>query len=55
MAEFYPDAYTWFSTDEYPTCVPMYSNIPGNGIGDILERIIKDPNAKGGPVLTLDK
>lgn len=40
MAEFYPDAYTWFPTEEHPSCVPMYSNIPGKGIGDVIQKII---------------
>ena len=40
MAEFYPDAYSWFPTEEHPTCVPMYSNIPGRGIPDIIQKII---------------
>lgn len=55
IAPFYPNAYTWFPTPDYPSCVPMYSNIPGNGLGDIFERIIKDPTAPGGPVLELNK
>lgn len=55
MAEFYPDAFTWFSNEKYPSCVPMYSNIPGNGIGDILEKIIADPTVKGGAVMELNK
>lgn len=40
MAEFYPDAFTWFPTEEWPNCVPMYSNIPGYGIGDAIQKII---------------
>ena len=42
MAKYYPNAYTWFPTDEHPTCVPMYSNLPGRGIGDVLQKIIAD-------------
>ena len=44
MKEFYPNAYTWFPTEEHPTCVPMYSNIPGRGIPDVIQKIIDSYN-----------
>jgi len=36
---FYPDAKCWFSSEQYPNCTPLYSNIPELGLATYIRAL----------------
>jgi len=41
IAQYYPNAITFFSNEKYPTCAPMYSNLPDIGFIAKVKELLK--------------